>query len=368
MSPLLNEIRELIAHEGPISIERYMALCLGHPRHGYYMTRDPFGQAGDFTTAPEISQMFGELIGVWAASVWQQMGAPAALRLVELGPGRGTLMADALRAARSLPAFRAALDVRLVEMSPVLRTTQERTLAGCGVPITWHPGLEEIDEGAPLIVIANEFFDALPIRQAQFRDGGWRERLVGLDAAGALTFGLSGEAVSMPPVTGSEGDIREFCPAAMAIAGTLAGRLRREGGALLAIDYGYAVPQPGDSLQALRTHRFSDVLADPGDADLTAHVDFSALASAARAAGALAHPLLTQRTLLERLGILARAGALARARPDQAGVIETALNRLTGAGPEAMGTLFKALCVSAPTLPAPAAFDSPDPLIAHISG
>lgn len=367
MSALGEELTALICLEGPISVERYMALCLGHPRHGYYVTRDPLGRAGDFTTAPEISQMFGELIGVWAASIWQQMGAPAAVRLVELGPGRGTLMADALRAVKALPAFRAVLTVHLVEISPALRAAQERALATCGVPVVWHDRLEDVPGGAPLIVIANEFFDALPIRQVQFQDGAWRDRLVGLGADGKLAFGLSEDPAAGVTVAGAEGDIREFSPVGIEIAAQLGARLVAEGGALLAIDYGYAVARAGDSLQALKAHAYADVLAEPGEADLTAHVDFAALAAAGRSGGARVHPLLTQRTLLERLGIVARASALARAQPGRAGEIEAALHRLTGAGRGEMGTLFKALCLTGPDLAGPAAFDSPDPLIAHIT-
>lgn len=195
MNPLAQDLARLIRDEGPISVSRYMALCLGHPRHGYYMKQDPFGADGDFTTAPEISQIFGELIGLWAASVWQAMGAPTSLRLIELGPGRGTLMQDMLRAARALPGFHAALSVHLVETSPVLRERQGKTLAASGVTPQWHERIDQALEG-PVIVVANEFLDALPLDQFVRTPEGWRERLVGLDGEGLLAFGLAPQALS----------------------------------------------------------------------------------------------------------------------------------------------------------------------------
>ena len=348
-----------------------MALCLGHPTLGYYTTRDPLGLAGDFTTAPEISQMFGEMIGVWAASLWQQMGQPARVRLVELGPGRGTLMADALRAARALPAFLAAVEVHLVEISPVLRAAQKQALAASGAAVAWHADVADVPESAPIIVIANEFFDALPIRQLVFSGGGWRERMVGLDGAGDLCFGVSAatlEGAEAPARPDAVVDtIRELCPAALEIVSVLAGKLCAAGGAVLAIDYGYGRPQAGDSLQAMQDHAFVDPLATPGAADLTAHVDFSTLGRGARRAGLSVHPLLTQRTLLERLGIGARASALVQARPERGEDIAAAFHRLTGATKGEMGTLFKALCLTSPGLAPPPAFDSPDPLMAQIS-
>lgn len=366
MSPLYEQLTRDIALNGPISVERFMGLCLGHPTLGYYTTRDPLGRSGDFTTAPEISQMFGELLGVWAASVWQALGAPGRVALVELGPGRGTLMADALRAARALPAFRAAVSVHLVEISPVLRQAQARALEGAGVPLQWHDDGADLPGDVPLIVLANEFFDALPIRQVVMRDGAWRERLVGLDGSGALAFGLSPEPVRDVPLPGQEGDLREICPAGLAVVTSIGARLVASGGAMLAVDYGYARSRPGDSLQALKDHAFADVLATAGVADLTAHVDFAALAAAGRAVGLAAGPLLTQRALLERLGIGARASALAQAAPAKAEAIAAAFHRLTGPGEGQMGTLFKALCLASPGLAVPA-FDRFDPLIAQIS-
>ena len=345
-----------------------MSLCLGHPELGYYRTRDPLGQRGDFITAPEISQMFGELIGIWMASVWDQLGRPAKVRLVELGPGRGTLMADALRAAKALPDFVDAASVHLVETSPVLREAQKRSLAKSGVSLAWHADIADIPEGVPLVIVANEFFDALPIRQFVATAGGWRERMVGLSEDGALVFGLSPEGwpgdpekrTPDGPIKGTPGDIREVSPEAQNIMTGLARQIAVNRGALLAIDYGYARSAPGDTLQAMAAHRFVDVLDAPGNADLTAHVDFEALARAAKAGGVLIHPLLTQSALLQRLGIVARTAALQRAAPARAGEFEAAALRLAGNGENQMGTLFKAFCVSSRDIVAPPAFDSAD--------
>lgn len=370
MTRLADEIRYLITQEGPISVARYMELCLSHPRHGYYMTRDPLGTAGDFTTAPEISQMFGELLGLWAASLWDQMGRPSPVRLIELGPGRGTLMADVLRAARALPPFRAALSVHLVEISPVLRQAQQQAMAKAGVMATWHQRIEEVPTDAPALILANEFFDALPIHQFVATADGWRERLVGLDDQAGLTFGL-GDVVDLPFPAGAPGDVREVSPAAQQVVASIGARLRQAGGALLAIDYGYAVPQPGDSLQAMRHHAYADVLAEPGAADLTAHVDFTALGLAGRKAGLSVWPLLTQGCLLLRLGLEARSAALAAtlaaAAPQRIGEIEAARRRLSGMAEGEMGGLFKALCLTAPGLDAPPAFEHSDPAIARLA-
>ncbi|HRJ68461.1 MAG TPA: SAM-dependent methyltransferase [Beijerinckiaceae bacterium] len=367
MTPLAAELRRLILLEGPMPLDRYMAYCLAHPKHGYYTTRDPLGDAGDFTTAPEVSQMFGEMIGVWAMSVWAQMGRPDAFALVELGPGRGTLMADLLRASKILPGFRDAAKVHLVEISPVLMERQGHLLAGSGQAVTWVPSLARIDHGLPLIVIANEFFDALPVRQFVHCGGSWRERLVGLGQDDVLRYGLSPDPVPHMDMPGQEGDIREFCPDGQDIMRQMAERLARDGGAALAIDYGYARSQAGDSLQALRGHAFADPLEQPGEADLTTHVDFAALSAAAIAGGARAFPLLSQKTLLERLGIGLRAQKLAAAAPDRAADVASALHRLTGTGEGQMGTLFKALAIASSTLGAPPAFDSPDPVLQHLA-
>jgi NADH dehydrogenase [ubiquinone] 1 alpha subcomplex assembly factor 7 len=349
VNALLQELRALIAQEGPISVERWMALCLGHPVHGYYRKRDPLGAAGDFVTAPEISQMFGELIGLWAVEVWSHMGRPDPCHLVELGPGRGTLMRDALRAAAVLPEARAAFRVHLVETSPALREAQARALTGAD-PV-WHDDLSGLPHG-PAIVIANEFLDALPIRQYVRAGGGWRERLVGLSAQGDLVFGLSPEPERGIAADAQDGAVLEAPLAAASVVGALARRMASQGGAALLVDYGHVVSGVGDTLQAVRRHAYADPLADPGEADLTVHVDFARMAQAARAAGAAVHGPATQGDFLRALGIEARAAALARrARPEQARDIDTALARLTDGG-EGMGDLFKVLALSHPGISA----------------
>ena len=370
MSALSHHLRDLIAQEGPLTLERFMALALGHPTKGYYITRDPFGVEGDFTTAPEISQMFGELIGLWAAETWVAMGAPANLNLVELGPGRGTLMNDALRAASVVPAFAEAIEVHLVETSPVLAQVQKATLARLDIPVFWHSGFETVPPG-PAIIIANEFFDALPVRHYVNQAGAWRERLVGLDGRNDFTFGLSREAEPSIKVNAPEGSVVEIGAIGQRIMNGLAARLAAQGGAALIIDYGYEQTSLGETLQALQGHQFVDPLAHPGEADLTTHVDFAALARAARAAGAQVHGPITQGVLLSDLGIFDRARALSR-RADAAQVaqIEAAVARLVsdqagimveGGVVDGMGALFKAICVTAPGMATPAGFESVQP-------
>lgn len=357
-SPLADEIRALISAEGPLPVSRYMALCLGHPRHGYYITRDPLGAGGDFTTAPEISQMFGELLGLWAVAMWQQMGAPAPFVLAELGPGRGTLMADALRAARVVPAFGQAARVHLVETSPVLREAQRRTLAD--IDIKWHGRIEELPPG-PAIVLANEFFDALPIDQYVRGADGWHERRVGLNADGRLAFGLEPRpspfaAAFAPPGPAPEGAVLEHMESGPALA--LARRIAAEGGAALVVDYGHGGGF-GDTLQALAHHAFADPLAEPGEADLTAHVDFAGLARIAVGQGAAAFGPLPQGEFLLRLGLAQRAERLmAQAGPEGEEAIASAALRLAGTGDGQMGALFKVLAITAPPLGAPPAFEA----------
>ncbi|MEO3434720.1 class I SAM-dependent methyltransferase [Inquilinus sp. CAU 1745] len=355
MNPLADLLRRRIAHDGPVSVADFMATALGHPAHGYYATRDPFGVAGDFTTAPEISQMFGELIGLWCADLWVRIGRPAPVRLVELGPGRGTLMADALRAARSLPGFREAIAVHLVETSPTLRERQAETLPDAGP--TWHDRFDEVPDG-PALVIANELFDALPIRQFQMTDRGWRERLVAWDEKeSAFAFALSAQAdpaAALIAASGPPGTIAEICPAGLSLATGIAERIGSRSGGAIVIDYGHG-GGTGDSFQAVRGHAFVDPLADPGEADLTAHVDFGALASAARQTAARTFGPITQRAFLEALGIRERAHILsANASPAQRRAIQSGLDRLTG--PDAMGNLFKALAIVHPDAGTPAGF------------
>ena len=347
MTPLGAEIAALIRHGGPIGIDRYMTLCLAHPVHGYYRTRDPLGVQGDFTTAPEISQMFGELIGAWAGYVHGRMGRPDPLTLIELGPGRGTLMADALRALRA-----AAPGVRvrphLVETSPVLWAAQARTLAGTGA--AWHERIETLPEG-PAIILANEFFDCLPVRQFERRGTFWHERQIGLGAAGELVFGLAPEPTPGLDADGPEGGMLSVPGPGLALMRMLARRLCAAGGALLAIDYGHVRPGFGDTLQALSGHRFADPLAAPGEADLTHHVDFAALARAAQAEDATLHGPVDQRDFLLALGLCERAARLkANADARQAAAIDAACERLTDASRDGMGNLFKVLAVSGPNL------------------
>ena len=315
----------------------------------YYATHDPFA---DFTTAPEIAQMFGELLGAWAAVVWQSMGAPNPVLLVEAGPGRGTLMQDARRAtARVAPAFHAACQVHLIESSPRLRAEQRARVPDA----TWHDTLDTIPPGAA-IVLANEFLDALPIRQFVRTRDGWAERhvenarFVERESFLAPVEGWVGVRPDL-----SQGDVQEIAPAAQAWTRNLAHRLKILGGAALILDYGPERSAPGDSLQALRGGRPADPLIDPGSADLTAHVDFAALAQVARGAGATAHGPLAQGIFLERLGLTARTARLAAARPDRMADLTQAAGRL--AEPARMGTLFKALCLTHADLPTPPGFD-----------
>jgi len=347
MTSLGRHVRDLIALEGPITVERYMSLCLRH----YYATRDPLGADGDFTTAPEISQMFGELIGLWMLEVWNALGRPDPVHLVELGPGRGTLMADLLRATRMLPDFGAAVQVHLVETSPILQRRQEATLAASGRPIRWHERLEDVPEG-PILLIANEFFDALPVRQFVAAERGWCERLVGLEGD-RLIFGLLAEAEQELGKPLRIGDMLEWPAASIDVMRELSRRLARDTGAALVVDYGYWGPAFGDTLQGLRKHAYVDPLEEPGEADLTTHVDFHRLAQAASGQGLRTHGPGTQRDFLLALGIEARAASLRkRATPAQSAAIDAALARLTEPGDKGMGDLFKVLAVTHQSLEA----------------
>lgn len=347
MTPLAKRLAARIAASGPITVAEFMAACLSDPEHGVYGAGDPLGARGHFTTAPEISQMFGELLGLALAQSWLDRGGPAPVTLAELGPGRGTLMADALRATRAVPGLAEALRVHLVETSAPLRGRQAEALAGPS-PLWWHESVGTLPEEAPLLLIANEFFDALPIRQFQRSGVAWRERLVRLDDEGRLAFALGAPCLPEPLAPRladtREGDIVELCPAAEAIMGEIARRIAARGGVALIIDYG-GWHSLGDTLQALSRHRRVDPLAAPGEADLTAHVDFEALARAARAAAGTAiavSELTPQGVFLERLGITARAQALARALAGPALEAHVAAHRrLTH--PQEMGSLFKVL-------------------------
>jgi SAM-dependent MidA family methyltransferase len=332
-----------IAAEGPMSVADYMEACLHDPVDGYYAVRPALGAAGDFITAPHVSQMFGELLGLWAAEVWTRLGAPPRVRLVELGPGDGTLMSDVLRAAPAQPGFLAAAEVVLVETSAPLRARQALVL-GNSRP-RWAERIDDIGEDVPLIILANEFLDCLPIRQAVRQSGGWRDRRVGL-ADGRLAF-VAGAPVCVPH-EGPEGEIFEWSPALKSFGAAMADLISAATGACLFIDYGRDRPEPGDSLQALRGHRKEGPLDNPGLADLTARVDFTALPHAG--------PILTQGEFLRRLGIETRAVALAAAHPGEAEKIGRQLARLTGAGQ--MGDLFKVASLASPGL-TPPGFEAP---------
>src|SRR6266700_6990868 len=310
---LLSEIKKLISSSGPMPVWRYMELCLLHPQYGYYIARDPLGREGDFTTAPEVSQMFGELLGLWAASVWKGIGSPPMLRLVELGPGRGTMMADALRALRVLPPLYQSLSIHLVEINPVLREKQQATLSGVR-NISWHDSIEDVPEG-PAVILANEYFDVLPIHQVVKRETGWHERVVQIDDSGKLVFAAAAEPVPcfevlLPPLVRAApvGAVFEWRPDAEIMK--IASRMRAQGGAALIIDYGHIRSDAGDTFQAIARHNFADPLKNPGQADVTAHVDFQALLRAAEDLGARVHGPVPQGEFLKRLGIETRAVAL----------------------------------------------------------
>lgn len=350
-TPLETLIVAMIRDDGPMPLDRYMALCLGHPVHGYYMARDPFGPEGDFITAPEISQIFGELVGIWAAGAFQALGAPETFHLVELGPGRGTLMSDILRACRVMPGFREAARIHLVETSPTLRGQQAEKL---GAGVTWHESIASLPEG-PAIVIANEFFDALPIRQYEARSGQWMERRVGLGVDGRLVLGLAAQHLDRPAA--ADGAILETGSARNDIARELGARFAAGPGAALVIDYGHVASAFGDTLQAVRRHKFCSILDRPGEADLTSHVDFESLTRAFAQGGAVTHGPLTQRHFLLSMGIEARAGLLGqKAKPAERNVIARAVERL--AGENQMGNLFKVVAATSTGLSIPYPFGS----------
>ncbi len=351
-TPLAERMKALIASAGPLGVADYFAMCLGDPDHGYYRTREPFGRAGDFVTAPEISQLFGEMIGVFLVHAWHASGRPSGVRLAELGPGRGTMMADVLRVAERLaPDLAAAASVHMVETSERLVAVQRETLRSCATPIAWHRRLDDVPEGF-LLLVANEFFDAIPIRQFVKTPDGFRERTVGLAADGGLCF-VAGPATlssdELPQDAGAQpaGTIVEISPARTAIMAAVAGRLAAAGGVALVLDYGHLVTGYGDTLQALKNHAADDPLAHPGDADLTSHVDFAALARAAGSEGASLVGAMTQGDFLLGLGLLERAGNLGAGKDHATQeAIRDAVERLAAPGKGNMGELFKVLAVS----------------------
>jgi NADH dehydrogenase [ubiquinone] 1 alpha subcomplex assembly factor 7 len=357
---IADKIARRIRAEGPLTVAAYMAMALHDPGAGYYARRGPIGAAGDFTTAPEISQVFGELIGLWCAERWERIGRPDAVVLAELGPGRGVLMSDLLRAAGTVPEFCRALRVCLVEVSPVLRAEQERRLRQAQP--AWVTRVEELPDG-PMLMVANEFLDTLPIRQFVRRAGGWSERMVALDPEDRLVFvdGPESPVTSLLVPGGlshcAPGTIVEICPAALALAGALGSRLAQQPGAALFIDYGYFPTAPGPTLRALQRHRPVCALAAPGTADLSAHVDFAAFAEAAAAAGAEVYGPVSQGRFLTTLGAGVRLAALsARAVPARRRSLESGVRRLLDPGE--MGDLFKVVALVSPGLPSPAGFDA----------
>src|SRR5215468_807065 len=355
-SPLLAHLRARIEREGPLPVDEFMRSCLADPEHGYWQRRATIGAEGDFVTAPEISQVFGELIGLWAGVVWRTMGAPTPVNLVELGPGRGTLLCDALRAARSIPHFLAAASVHLIERSAPLREAQRRTLAavaspgdgrhhGRGCAITWHEAIGTVPKGAT-IVIANEFLDALPIRQLVCEQGKWHERVVDVEGGGGLRFAVGPATQVRTEARCQPGAVLELRDGEEELLAALA---RREAPLVaLFIDYGPMHWATGDTLQAVHRHAWVDPLSRPGRADLTAHVAFARLADKARSAGLGIDGPITQAEFLARLGVAERAARLMAANPREAGAIEAGVQRLIS--PTGMGGLCKALAVRSAAL------------------
>lgn len=364
---MLERITARIRAEGPISVAEYMASCLLDPVDGYYPTRDPLGSEGDFITAPEISQMFGEVLGLWAVQSWQDMGKPETVQLIELGPGRGIMMSDMLRAGRLDPAFAKAVRVTLIEASAALEAVQAKTLANANVPVSWAADISQVLAG-PSIIIGNEFLDCLPIRQFIQKDrfaeaAGWHERLVTIDEdSGKLSFAASPTAISdvvqstLPPghIEAKNDDLLEVSAAAHIVLDQIAQRFETAPGRALFIDYGPEETEFGDTLQALKRHEKVGVFSDPGNTDLTARVDFAALAHIAQSLGLESTKAAPQSTFLSKLGLEIRAVTLARSKPDAKPKLARQMDRLMSA--DQMGTLFKAMCFQSKGLPAPLGF------------
>ncbi|HEX4078783.1 MAG TPA: SAM-dependent methyltransferase [Rhizomicrobium sp.] len=358
MNALARKMARMIGTDGPLSIATFMTLALHDPQHGFYASRESIGAKGAFVTAPEISQIFGELVGLWCGQVWRDQGCPPQPRLVELGPGRGTLMQDALRALKRLPEFLAESEVVLVEGSPALQALQRAGLRDVHVAIRWVRQWDEITHDRPLFLVANEFFDALPIRQFVATERGWCERMLALGPKGELAFALAPvpARLAVAPSRGPAGlgAIYEVSQAAEALAETVGATVAAKGGAALLIDYGYANSGFCDTLQAVAHHAKVDVLHAPGETDLSAHVDFCALANVAQNAGARVHGPVPQRDFLRALGIDTRAARLAAENPDRAQEIACAVDRLTGE--REMGTLFRTMAIVPRDAPQPPGF------------
>ena len=344
MNALKRKLLDLIEAQGPLTVAQYMAIALGDPEHGYYMRRNPFGR--DFITAPEVSQIFGELIGLFFVQAWEDRRRPKTFQLVELGPGRGTLMADMMRAARKLrPQFVEGARIILIETSAALRAAQQQTLGSLAV--NWASRFDDIPADGPLFLIANEFFDALPIHQFVKSERGWHERMVMSDGEN-LRFALTPDVVPSSVIPAcvrdaGPGSVVEVNPGGTDLVRRVAGRIAERGGVALIIDYGHTTAAVGDTLQAVKQNAFADPLAEPGEVDLTAHVDFQALAVAAGEAEAATPIIPVQGEFLEALGIHARANRLKRDNPERTHEIDSAVDRLTS--PKQMGTMFKALAI-----------------------
>jgi NADH dehydrogenase [ubiquinone] 1 alpha subcomplex assembly factor 7 len=344
VNALKRKLLDLIEAQGPLTVAQYMAIALGDPDYGYYMRRDPLGR--DFITAPEVSQIFGELIGLFFVQVWEDRRRPGKFQFVELGPGRGTLMADMMRAAGKLrPQFIGGARVTLVETSPTLREAQKKTLGSFAV--NWASRFDDIPAEGPLFLIANEFFDALPFHQFVKSERGWHERMVTNDGEN-LRFALTPDIVPLSVIPArvrdaAPGSVIEVNLGATELVRRIASRIAENGGVALIIDYGHVTTAVGDTLQAMKDNAFADPLAEPGEADITAHVDFEALATAASEGEALTPIIPVQGEFLEALGIHARANRLKRDNPERIAEIDSAVDRLTN--PKQMGTMFKALAI-----------------------
>jgi NADH dehydrogenase [ubiquinone] 1 alpha subcomplex assembly factor 7 len=351
-------LKALLGSRAGLSVAEFMAWCLTEGKGAYYRAADPIGQSGDFITAPEVSQIFGELIGLWAGAVWQSMGQPAPIQLIELGPGRGTLIVDALRALRVLPEFLAAMELHFVERSERLRERQRHAIVGRFAPV-WHESLADIPD-APAIIIANEFFDALPVTQYVHSGGTWRERVVRLGEGGQPVF-AAGDAVALPelPAAASEpeeGEILETRPSALPVIEAIGRRARRFPTAALIVDYGYSGDAYGDTLQAVRAHNYADPLTAPGESDLSAHVNFAELARMAEGCGLTAYGPMPQGHFLLALGLETRLRKLLASPLDELARQNLVLGSRRLIDPQQMGELFKAMALVSPGVPAPPPF------------
>jgi len=353
MSALEDIIKQQIRLNGPMNMAEYMGLCLGHPEHGYYMRRNPLGQEGDFTTAPEISQMFGELIGAWLADSWMQLGSPDKFILLECGPGRGTLMADALRATKAVKGFHEAMQLHMLEMSPTLKASQQAALEGYDA--TWHMTLESVPTDSPLLVLGNEFLDALPVRQIVLRDTGWAEKVINIDINDTLRLyeieADEGVKQLIPPmlIPPQLGDHLEVSLQQKCTIGEIINIVLKQGGISLFIDYGFTHSVSGDTLQAVKNHSYCGVLDSPGEVDITAHVNFAEISRFSMENNVTVHGPVSQGDFLNRLGMKVRAQNLTQgATAEQAKDIALAVTRLTGKDTKAgeMGELFKVIAMS----------------------